>query len=106
MCKNAAPHQMQENTQDTTDNQIHVEHPPELCLLVHPHILWVLQTEPCKVLNRFGLCGGEQQGLTLSREVLHNGIECLREAHVQDTVSLIQDWSRAAQHNCMKMQRN
>ena len=95
------PHRDKKNTNST----IQLALPPEFCLLVHPDVFWLIQTETGEVLDRLGLCGREQQGLPLGGEVLHDGIQRLRETQVQNTVSFIQHWCREAQDKEMKRER-
>ncbi len=62
---------------------------PELGLLMDPHILWVLEAQSGQIFDRLGLSGREEKGLPCFRKVLNNGIECVGETHVQNSVGFI-----------------
>lgn len=55
---------------------------PEFSLFVNPDVLRVLQAESGQVFHGLGLRCGEQQRLSGFWQVLHNGVECVGEAHV------------------------
>ena len=59
-------------------------------LFMYGHKHGILETESGQVFDGFGLRGGEEHGLTRGGQIGHDGIQRLREAHVQNTIRLVQ----------------
>lgn len=51
-----------------------------ICLGMNGQVLRGAQAQPGQVLDRLGLCGGEEQRLALGRQVLNDGVQGRRKA--------------------------
>jgi len=58
-------------------------------VLVYRHVRGVLEAEPGQVLDGFGLRGAEEERLPRCRQVGHDRVHRLAEAHVQDPVRFV-----------------
>ena len=90
------PHEGEENVHLLVELAHHVAlRQPLWCarhgVLVHGHVLWVLEAQAGKISDRFGLRGREQERLSLPGEVLQDRVHRLFEAQVQDPVRFVQD---------------
>ncbi len=54
-------------------------------------VLGILEREARQILDALGLGGREEHGLAVARQVLDDGVQGAREAHVEDAIGLVED---------------